>query len=269
VAAAAESSVLAELAASGLELDALPKNPAKIRLLLDLVGELRSTPRVRVLDVGCGGEYSPFNVFAPLRARASELELVGVDVAHLGPTAARARELGFDFTPVEGSATELLAVFPAGSFDVVVSTQVLEHLRRWREALRAMRDVVKVGGAVLVTCDSGDLRRRADERVRLAAKRGYARAVERRPALRRVLRPVVSGEWEEAPTLDEVREETRKLGLEVERLDHFGLRGLKDVQDATSGHTRALWLAYEEELARRPGDAGLYKLLYLRARRRA
>jgi hypothetical protein len=130
-----------------------------------------------------------------------------------------------------------------------------------------MRDLLRPGGLLLVTCDSGDLRRSVFERARLLVKCGYALVAQRLPPLRAAFCSVASGDWQWPPKLNDVHAEARRLGLQVERLDHFGLGPLKAMLRAMDGEARVLWLAYEEALVRTDRDAGLYRLLYLRARR--
>lgn len=258
--------VIDEAAASGLALAVLPGSTAKIRLMLDLAAALRAADRpLRVLDVGAGGRNNPFNLWEPFVPLRDRLELVGVDVAHLEPTRERAAALGFPVELREVSAGDLVATFGTGSFDVVVSTQVLEHLPHWQDSLREFRDVLRPGGRMLVTCDSGDLDRDPVAALRLAGKRSYARLAERAPGARAALGRIVSGEWEEGPTHAETASVAAALGLTVTALRHYALRDLKDVQGLADAAARLLWLAYEESLA--PGAEGLYKLLYLAAER--
>lgn len=260
---------LDEFAASGLALDRLPGNTAKLRLMLDLAASLPHGTRIRVLDVGCAGP-EPLNVWEPFVPLADGLELTGVDVAGVDRAAARAEKLGLRFDARNASALELTRAFPAGTFDAAVSTQVLEHLRDWPEALRQLRAVVRPGGRVYVTCDSGDTARPPLERARLAAKRRYAVARERSGAVARVGARLVSGEWERGPTRAELAEAARDAGLEVERLAWYGLRDAKRAQRPAGPLTRQLWLAFEEALAAEAGQAlepGPFALLYLRARR--
>ena len=260
--------VLDEAAASGLALEALPGSPAKIRLLLDLAAVLRGADRpLRVLDVGAGGRNNPFNLWEPFLPLRERLELVGVDVAHLEPTRRRAAEIGFPVDLREGSAGALVAQFGPDAFDVVVSTQVLEHLPRWQDALRELRDVLRPGGRMLVTWDSGDLDLDRLTSLRLGGKRAYARLAARVPAVQGALARVVSGEWEEGPTRAQTEQVVSALGLRTIALRHYALRDLKDVQRLADAAARLLWLAYEESLA--PGAEGLYKLLYLAAERPA
>lgn len=264
-------SVLREFAESGLALDRLSGNSAKLRLSLDLAARLREEGRLRVLDVGCAGP-DPLNLWEPFVSFREGLVVVGVDIEGLDRVRSRARELDFPIEVRQGSALALGEAVDKASFDAVVSTQVLEHLRDWRAGLREMVGALKPGGVLYLTCDSGELARSAAERARLAGKRVYAVAAEQIPALARVGASVVSGEWERGPRFAELREAAERAGLEVERLDRYCLHDVKAAQRQAGSSTRQLWLALEEALRREAGEAvdpRLYGILYLRARRPA
>ena len=200
-----------------LIVERLPGNSAKIRLLLDLVEQQPA----RVLDVGCGN----LSLWAAVRDRP---EVLGVDRSLPPPVVdgierrvADARDLPF-----------------RDEFDAVVSTQMLDDVREWRDVLRGMRDALRPSRSLFVTCDSGDVAR------------------PWRARLRRVPR---------GPRLEELGAAARELGLEVETLRRYGRRDLKSVQGDLSGLERLHTL--EQEEAQEPtGDWGL---LYLRASRRA
>jgi SAM-dependent methyltransferase len=205
------------VAAAGLLEEALPGNSAKIRLLLDLVA-LRPA---RVLDVGCGD----LSLWSAVRERPAVL---GVDRS-LPPAAVEGierRELDARELPFRGE------------FDAVVSTQMLDDVREWRDVLRGMRDALRPGGTLLLTCDSGDSPR----------------------PLRARLRRVPPG-----PRLEELRESAAALGLEVESLRRYGRRDLKALQGTLSGRERLATLDREE--AEEPRDPREWRLLYLRASR--
>ena len=232
---------------------------------------LRERPR-RVLDVGCAGTDSPFNLwqaFTPLRDR---VELIGADVErrNLDRFAARARELDFPVALREASAYDLTASFGSEAFDVVVSTQVLEHLRDPTSGLREMRDVVRPGGSLLVTCDNGEVRRTRSERARLLGKRAYARVAERATFARALASRVASGDWEQGLTRADMDGWARDLGLDVERLAPYALSSAKGAMRVGGPRAHQLWLAFEEALVEEAGptlDASFFAVLYLRARR--
>ena len=249
--------VLREAAATELDLSELPGNSAKIRLILDLARDLSAAPGpLRVLDVGAGGRHYPFQLWTPFLPVASRLSLVGVDVAQLEPTARQAAAIGFPVDLRPGGVEGIVDEFGKSAFDVVVSTQVLEHLPDWRGGVAQMAEVLKPGGRLYVTCDSGDYVLSPPDRLKLAAKRIYARAAPFGGTR-------LSGEWEQAPTLAAVREQAERLGLDVQALRQYGLRELKLLQKRLDARGRLLGLALEEALA--PGDPGLFRLIYLSA----
>lgn len=51
-------------------------------------------------------------------------------------------------------ATDLLERYGEGAFDVVLSTEMLEHVRPWREVVRNLKHVVSPGGVLLATTRS-------------------------------------------------------------------------------------------------------------------
>jgi SAM-dependent methyltransferase len=197
--------------------DAIPGNSAKIRLLLDL---LERRPG-RVLDVGCGD----LSLWAALAERP---EVVGVD-SQLPPPR------------VEGIERRLLdarALDYDAEFDAVVSTQMLDDVDEWRDVLRGMRNALRSGGTLFLTCDSGDVPR----------------------PWRARLRGVPPG-----PRLEELGGAATDLGLEVEALRRYGRRDLKRRQGELDGAGRLATLELEESIE--PGDPREWGLLYLRATR--
>ena len=263
-------SVLQEFEASGLAAGPLPGSSAKLRLALDLAALASGSGRLRVLDVGCAGP-EPLNLWRPFVPLWDRLELVGVDVAGLDRAEASARRLGLEIELREASASALTATFGEAEFDAVVSTQVLEHLHDWRHALSEMGRVLRPGGSLLVTCDSGDVHASAGKRVRLSGKRVYAEWRRKMPVVGKVGDSLVSGEWERGPRKNELGAELAVAGLEVERLDWYCLHCVKTAQREAGSATRLLWLSMEEALAEEtaePVDPGLYAILYAKARRR-
>ena len=203
----------------GLRLDALPGNAAKIRLLLDLV---ERRPR-RVLDVGCGD----LSLWAAVVERP---EVLGVDL-RLPPPAVD----GIETREVDARALPF-----RDEFDAVVSTQMLDDVREWREVLRGMRDALRAGGTLLLSCDSGD------------SPRPWRQRLKRVPP---------------GPRLAELGDASRRLGLEVEALRRYGRRDLKATQRFLDGAARFATFELEETLE--ADDPREWRLLYLRAVRPA
>ncbi|PWV36999.1 MAG: methyltransferase type 11 [Desulfurococcaceae archaeon] len=94
----------------------------------------------RVLEVGSkyvNGSVRPF-IERFLKPR----EYIGVDI-----------EPG-RFVDIVLPAEKLLDHFGPNSFDVVVSTEVLEHVRDWRLVINNMKGVLKPGGHIYITTRS-------------------------------------------------------------------------------------------------------------------
>jgi SAM-dependent methyltransferase len=52
------------------------------------------------------------------------------------------------------SATDLLETFGANSFDLVISTEMLEHVRDWHSVIHNLKGVLRPGGYLLLTTRS-------------------------------------------------------------------------------------------------------------------
>ncbi len=103
------------------------------------VVETYSGPMKRVLDVGA------FDMNGSTRVLFRNVVYVGVDI-HAGP--------GVDWV---GKAHEYASEGWDGAlFDVLVSTQALEHDPFWRETLTSCCQLVRPGGLILLTCASGN-----------------------------------------------------------------------------------------------------------------
>jgi SAM-dependent methyltransferase len=262
--------LLAELEQSGLALDRLTANPGKLRLSLDLARLIATRSHPRVLDVGCVGP-TPLNLWEAFEPIFGDFDLVGVDVRGIERAAGEARRLVIPITLREASALGLTQEFGREAFDAVVSTQVLEHVRDWQRAMAEMRDVLRRGGTMLLTCDSRHVHRPWGTRLRLRGKRAYAVLRDHAGVISRLGDRFVSGEWEKGQTVIELREAARRLDLELEQLSAYTLGEVKQAQRHAGSGARQAWFMLEEELAREsspPPDLGLYTMLYLRARRR-
>lgn len=93
----------------------------------------------RILEVG---SLDVNGSVRPIIERDAPREYIGVDIA-AGPG-----------VNIVCDAQGLVDRFGAGSFDIVISTELLEHVRDWREAVHQMKMVCKDGGIILVTTRS-------------------------------------------------------------------------------------------------------------------
>jgi SAM-dependent methyltransferase len=70
-----------------------------------------------------------------------------------------ARYVGVDIEPGPGvdvvcRAEDLVDRFGPAAFDVVISTECIEHVREWRRAISGMKQVCRPGGTILITTRS-------------------------------------------------------------------------------------------------------------------
>jgi 2-polyprenyl-3-methyl-5-hydroxy-6-metoxy-1,4-benzoquinol methylase len=100
----------------------------------------------RVLDAGCGTGHTAI-LFAQEGARVVGLDIdrLALDIARL-----RSQQEGVVVKFLDGDVTRLQ--FPAETFDVVISHQVLEHLEPMQQvqALQEMWRVLRIGGLLFV-----------------------------------------------------------------------------------------------------------------------
>ncbi|MFI7442748.1 class I SAM-dependent methyltransferase [Nonomuraea indica] len=118
----------------------------------DIVARLRDAPRPRIADAGCGQGWS---TIALARAFPDALvDGVDADAASIADARLHAERAGVDdhVRLIHGDAARLTET---GPYDLVVILEALHDLARPVEFLRAARESLKEGGAVLV----------ADERV--------------------------------------------------------------------------------------------------------
>jgi SAM-dependent methyltransferase len=144
-----------ELALSALTVDTALRYAAVIELIRPL---FRSD--VRILEVGSGAA----GITAFLK-----FPVVGID-----PAFERTEALGTPYlTRVEGSADAL--PFDDGSFDIVLSVEMLEHVpaAARADALREMFRVLRPGGRMIVTFPADATARRLDLSLNDAYRRRY------------------------------------------------------------------------------------------------
>jgi 2-polyprenyl-3-methyl-5-hydroxy-6-metoxy-1,4-benzoquinol methylase len=111
--------------------------------LLSLGGE-RLGPGTRVLDVGCG------NGFKAGQLLARGCHVVGIDPSESGISIARATypRARFELLPADDKLLENLQAEP---FDVVVSTEVIEHVYEPRKFVAGCYAALKPAGCFIVS----------------------------------------------------------------------------------------------------------------------
>ena len=114
---------------------------SRVHLLVWLLRRYFPTAET-LLDVGCGTGF----VLEGIRRGRRSLVLAGCDVRL--PTLLEARRRSTD---IRFFAADTSGLPYESEFDVVVALDVLEHIDDDRAALRALRNVVKPGGGVILT----------------------------------------------------------------------------------------------------------------------
>ncbi|MBK9715688.1 MAG: class I SAM-dependent methyltransferase [Kouleothrix sp.] len=215
-------------------------NDPALRNLSDVVLGLLRGERGRALDLGCGsGRLS-----ADLAAAGFSVD--GIDVAERAVAIGRrimARR-GLDVRLYAGDVYDPNQPVAAGGYDVVVCTEVLEHVGPWRELLARGGELLRPGGALVVSVPR-------DPR-QLSALDSYAGHLRR---------------FRDAELLDQLRPGYEQIV--VRRLGFPSMRGivwayttmLKLTGRSHASQSQALWR--EPSLPRRLALAGFYRLLKL------
>lgn len=125
-----------------------PALDRKFQRVCELVAE--QLPCERYLDAGCGdGRY--LGALAGLPARPRRIEATDISGRILEVACAAAADAGVEVEPVRANLEAL--PFPDGSFDVVLCTQVIEHLVDPGRGLAEIARVLAPGGHAVITTD--------------------------------------------------------------------------------------------------------------------
>jgi 2-polyprenyl-3-methyl-5-hydroxy-6-metoxy-1,4-benzoquinol methylase len=197
----------------------LPGNLAKVRVVCELASRLEEGGApLSVLDAGCVG-VTPFNQWRYLFKRfPGRIRFTGIDVRGLDRAAAVARQEGWDVELRELSGYDMSSL--GRTFDVVVATQVLEHVRRPARFLEQLGAVLKPGAPAYLTIDSAHFSKKRD--LREFARDLVARFVHER--------------WHDVGlSVDRTRALVATAGLRVEELRLHNLGPLKRIHNAQVG----------------------------------
>jgi 2-polyprenyl-3-methyl-5-hydroxy-6-metoxy-1,4-benzoquinol methylase len=138
----------------------LEGNLAKQRVQRRLRELIAAQEGLSILDVGCVGP-SPLAMWGWIfDEQGGRFHLTGVDVAGIERAARVAAERGWRKTRFASIGRyDLNSRLGGERFDVLVCTQVLEHVLRVGAFVADLAQVVKPGGRALLTLDSGHFRR--------------------------------------------------------------------------------------------------------------
>ncbi|MDO8555707.1 MAG: class I SAM-dependent methyltransferase [Nanoarchaeota archaeon] len=143
---------------------------AKREMLLLLLKKF-SRPGAKILDVGCGT-----GVIAS--ALAKNNAVVGLDISAQALAFARKRDASISWIKGDAQAVK----FKPNSFDVVLASDVVEHVKDDVKALENMHRVLKPGGKVIITVPALEMLWGRDDDL-VHHQRRYTRS-----SLKRVLR---------------------------------------------------------------------------------
>lgn len=110
-------------------------------------------PGQRVLDLGCGAGRHAFEMYR----RGADVVAFDQDVEELENVAAMFAAMKAEGQVPEGANAQtvpgdaLALPFPDEHFDVVIASEIMEHISEDEKAMREMVRVVKPGGRVVVT----------------------------------------------------------------------------------------------------------------------
>ncbi len=243
-------------------------NAAKIRVLMDLWSMFETGAAPRILDVGCVGP-TPFDFWRPLLEHF-DFALTGVDVQGIERAAAVAEQSGWAgrVSLHRGTGYDLSALFPAAAFDVVVATQVLEHVARIERFMGEVAKVLAPGGEAFFTVDSAHWASRFGVRrpLRLAKN-----------VVKKVLAVAGRERHYDLPwTDDEVVRAAEQAGLQAVSVRYYNLEPLKwlhnhVVAEASKNDVARRWFELEDalnddEAVRRDGRER-FMGLYVRVRK--
>jgi SAM-dependent methyltransferase len=221
-------------------------NVAKARAIEELHHLLDAHPDADVIDVGVVG-MRPLEFWEPLLLTHPSLRVTGVDVADIerARVVADQRGWGDRVSLLHGSGYALAELFPPASFNVLVATQVLEHVSRLPLFMRQVGAVLRSGGQAFFTVDSAHFRSRFDPRYPLRLAKNL---------VKKGLSFVGDERHYDLPWLDrEVASAAERAGLEVQVCNYYNLAPLKLIHNRlvpTEDKNAVLrrWLELEEAL---------------------
>lgn len=111
------------------------------RTLREMLAEHTSK---RILDIGCG------NGVIACRLLAAGFDVYGIDASETGITIASGKYPGRFFVQ-DISSERLPDALSAFRFDVVISTEVIEHLYAPRSYIKLIKNILPPGGVVIIS----------------------------------------------------------------------------------------------------------------------
>jgi len=101
----------------------------------------------RVLDIACGEGYGSF-----LLKEAGALSVVGVDISEISISQAKKLFADKNLEYLVADLNKPLSLFKNHEFDVVISTETIEHLINPKFFLESIKQLIKPDGIIILTC---------------------------------------------------------------------------------------------------------------------
>lgn len=117
------------------------------RKLTAVAGFIQNNPK-KILDVGCASGW----FLSQIARKFPKAQCFGIDVYHDGIT--YGNKLYKKLHLQEGNAEKI--PFPANTFDLVICTEVLEHVDNPPQVLKEIKRVLKKHGEAIIELDSGN-----------------------------------------------------------------------------------------------------------------
>ncbi len=106
---------------------------------------------IKVLDIGCGDGWMIYRLKARFD-KAYELNFVGVDISELDIDFANKRKDYFSYEQCEFKKMDLNDLsFNDEEFDIIISSEVIEHIQNYKILMEVLFRVLKNGGLVILT----------------------------------------------------------------------------------------------------------------------
>jgi len=115
-----------------------------------ILRKIKASKVQNVADVGCGSGQLIKNVLL----KQKDLKLTGFDVSKKIIEKNKESYKGVTFYCLNLNEDDV-SKENEGKYDMVISTEVIEHLANWKKALKTIAKMVKKGGYVIVTTQAG------------------------------------------------------------------------------------------------------------------
>jgi 2-polyprenyl-3-methyl-5-hydroxy-6-metoxy-1,4-benzoquinol methylase len=237
-------------------------NVAKVKVLHELQRRLSGGSAASILDIGIVGPQPLEFWQGLLDSYRSQFHLTGVDVRGID----RARQVverrgwGKQVTLYPGSGYALRELFVPESFDVVVATQVLEHVARLPLFIQQVASVMRSGAEGFFTIDSAHYQSRFDIRfpVRLAKN-----------LIKKGLGLLGNEKYYDLPWMDhEVASTCERAGLKIIECRYYNLDPIKFIHNHIIPNERKnafirLWFDLEDLINENEIISGQLKRLFM------